>query len=307
MLRALQGTCAAAAWNLGVTLIGDYWQGPDQLRMIGRNEATIAFAVIFYPVLGGSLAEIGGWQWSFLPFLVAFAVAVSVAIFIPSARPKTRRSLREQLGDALPQIRTRRVAGALACNVGLFTLIFGLLVTATPLYLEERFRLSESTRGLVMALTAVTSAAGAMLVQRVHARLPLDKVVAGCFATFAAAFLAMGAFDSVIAFSVASLLYGAADGVLFPTLISTVTGSVPTSSRAAVVAVYLSSSRVGQVSGPLAMGLLAPVVGLNGVFMMGSMFAVSIAALAAIVFANQDVREMQTSGGEPFEPAVLES
>src|SRR5262245_44076840 len=76
-LRLAQGLGAAGLVNLAVVLIGDHWTGIERARLIGYNAAVLTVSIAVVPAIGGALADLGTWRWSFAPYSLALLTAVA--------------------------------------------------------------------------------------------------------------------------------------------------------------------------------------------------------------------------------------
>lgn len=250
LLRLLQGVGAAGLINLAVVIIGDHWDGEERTRMIGRNAACLTAAVAVLPPIGGLLTGLGGWRWSFAPYWVGLVTAVLVRTRLPSTG-RSDVSLGNQLRSTLPFLRTRLVVGTVTVAAVVFALIFGIFLTVIPLYLAGQFEVGASYRGLFLALPATTSTLSALSLGRVERRFGARPVQAAAFVLFATGFALLGLTSSLVVLCVGALVYGLGEGLIIPTLQSTVAGAAPASSRGSVVALFVGCTRAGQTVGPL--------------------------------------------------------
>jgi MFS family permease len=267
--RLVQGVGSAGLINLAVVVIADHWKGPERARVIGQNSAVLTVSLAVLPPLGGALTDLGGWRATFWPYWLGLATAAGVAVVLPRS---SRRDVRigEQVHQALRYLRSAKVLAAMGSGALLFTLIFGLMLTALPLYLAEDFGLGATSRGLVLGIPALTSTASALLLGRLTSRFGARRLV------LAAAF-SIVAEAPVLALVVAgSLLYGFGEGAAIPSLQAIVAGAAPASSRGAVMAVWVGGVRAGQTAGPVLAGIALSQLGAPGTFLAGSGLAAAL-------------------------------
>ena len=279
LLRFLQGVGSAGLINLAVVLISDHWEGLERTKAIGRNSAALTGAVVVLPPIGGLITALGGWRATFVPYWIGLVSAGVVWVRLPrSARHD--RTLRAHLAETLPILRTWAVLGPVLLGTFLFILIFGLFLTAVPLYLEDSFGVGPTGRGLILALPAVTSTVAALSVGRARVRFGLTRVIVGGLVLFALGFGLAASVPSVAAVCVAALLYGGGDGLLISSLQDTVAEVAPPASRGTVIATWVGFARAGQTAGPLMAGWGIDHTGARSVFGAG-------AALATLLVAGQ--------------------
>lgn len=271
-LRFIQGIGSAGLINLAVVLISDHWHGVERTRAIGRNAAALTAAVVVLPPVGGVLAAVGGWQLTFAPYWIGIVSAFVVWRQLPRS---TRRegTLRGQLEETLPILRTRAVLGPVVLGLFVFVLIFGLFLTVIPLYLDDEFGVGSAGRGLVLALPAVTSTIAALSLARVRRRFGIGPVVMLGFGLFVAGFGLAAAVPTLGAVCAAALLYGGGDGLLIASLQDTVAEVAPPESRGTVIATWVGFARAGQTAGPLLAGVGLDAFGARPVFAAGAALA----------------------------------
>jgi ACDE family multidrug resistance protein len=274
-LRLLQGVGSAGLINLALVLIADHWNGVDRARLIGQNSAVLTISLAVLPPVGGLLTDIGGWRATFLPYWVGLATALGAAAVLgPSARQDVRIGV--QARQAVEFLRSPRVVSAMGSGVVLFLLIFGLLLTALPLYLADGFGLGPTSRGLVLGMPALTATIGALSLGRLTARVGARPLVLAGSVVLTGAFLLIGTAAVLPVVIVGALAYGLGEGLAVPSLQNIVAGAAPASSRGSVVAVWVGGVRLGQTAGPLLAGVAVTRIGAAGTFLAGAAIAAGL-------------------------------
>lgn len=252
--RLLQGLVSAGLVSLAVVIIGDHWGGLERARLIGHNAAVLTISVAIYPALGGALAALGGtWRAAFIPYPFAVLVAWYVAVQLPKGRQVEAQtgSLLELGRAALGQLARPVVASSVLLGFVAFVLIFGLFVTTMPLLLDQRFALGVFPRGLVMAVSAIGATITALNLRRLRSRWSGDALIAVSFGIFVMGFAVIAAAPILPILILGSFTYGLAEGAAIPTIQDRVVGASADEVRGAVVALFVSGARAGQVVGPL--------------------------------------------------------
>lgn len=249
-LRLLQGVGSAGLMNLAIVLIADNWSGVERARMIGRNAAALTTAIVVLPPLGGLLGDLWGWRATFAPYWLGLVTAVVMHVRL-AAGTRGDQTLRAQVRALGPLVRRRAVVGPVLLGAIAFVLIFGVFLTAVPLYMDRVFGIDAGGRGLVLALPAVTSTVAALNLGRLRARYSTRVLLGVGFAVFTASFTLLGAVESMVVVCLASLLYGAGDGIVIATLQDGISEVAPPDARGSVVAVWVGVVRAGQTAGPV--------------------------------------------------------
>ncbi len=277
VLRFLQGIGSAGLVNLAVVLIGDHWEGVERVRMIGRNAAVLTLSLALFPVLGGALTDLFGWRAPFLVYPLALLTAWLLVRRLPRSLSR-EVSVWEQVAEAIPILRSPALLGVLGASAATFALIFGVVLTVLPLYLETRFGLPASWRGVLLGLPAVANFTAAVNLGRLSAHFGRRLLLAAAAGAFVAA-LVLVAVAGTLSWLVVGLLgFGLGEGLMVPTLQEVATGAAPASSRGTIVATFVSSARLGQTLGPIGAAASLHALGPATTFVLG-------AGLAAVMLA----------------------
>ncbi len=275
--RLVQGVGSAGLINLAVVIIADHWDGPDRARVIGQNSAVLTISLAVLPPLGGALTDFAGWRATFVPYWIGLVAAAGAGVAL---RRSPRREVRiaEQVREALGYLGSATVLVAMGSGVVLFVLIFGLILTALPLYLAGEFGLGATSRGLVLGLPALTATAGALALGRLTARFGSRRLVLTGSAVLAVAFTVIAQAPVLAVVVAGTLLYGFGEGAAIPSLQSIVAGAAPSSSRGSVVAMWVGGVRAGQTAGPLLAGAVVGGPGAPVAFLLGAGLAAALLA-----------------------------
>lgn len=285
VLRLFQGAGSAGLINLAVVTIGDHWRGNERARLIGRNAAVLTVSLAVFPPLGGLLTDLAGFRAPFALYPLGMLTALWVWRRLPRVDTGVT-SMREQMRGAMPYLRSRTVVGLLVAGVVLFVLIFGLMLTVMPLYLEQRFGLSASLRGVLLALPAITSTTGALLLGRVQEAVGRRRLLTGSAALFVVAFAVVGFAPALPLLVVGILIMGVGEGFLLPGLQDVAASAAPASARGTVVAVWVGAARTGQTVGPLIAGAAYAATGGPVTFLAGAAVALAMPGLLAYSLAG---------------------
>lgn len=261
--RFLQGAGSAGLINLAVVLIGDNFGGAQRAGMIGRNAAVLTVCLALFPLLGGALTDFVGWRGPFLVYPVALVTAAVVARGLPRGGG-TDVDIGEQVRNLGPALRQPGVLGALGAALVTFALIFGILLTVLPIYLEQGFGVSPTVRGLLLGMPALANTALALSAGRLQ-RFSKRALLSTASGLFVVAFLVMASAPSLVLLVAGVVIFGAGEGLMMPNLQDIAAGSSE-SQRGALVALLVSVSRVGQTIGPVSATASFAAVGAPATF-----------------------------------------
>lgn len=279
--RLVQGIGSAGLINLAVVVIADHWHGSDRARVIGQNSAVLTVALAVLPPLGGALTDVAGWRATFAPYWFGLVTAAGVAV-VTDRSPRRNVRIGQQLGQARGYLRSAPVLAAIASGSVIFLLVFGLMLTALPLYLAEEFGLSASARGVVLGLPALTATIGSLALGHLTERFDARRLILAGSAILAVAFTIVAGAPVLAVVVLGALLYGFGEGATIPSLQAIVAGSAPASSRGAVVAVWVGGVRAGQTAGPIIAGLALSQWGAPGTFVAGAGLALTLLVAQAL-------------------------
>lgn len=273
--RFLQGIGGAGLINLAVVLIGDHWAGLERTKLIGRNSAVLTVCLLIVPTLGGLIGEFSSWRYAMALGALALPLASVAWRTLPNTRPGTERTVGDQLRGAAAVLRQPAVLTILLSGVLLFTVIFGVFLTALPVHLEQEFGLSAGRRGLVLSVFAVGASLTAFNLGVIRARIGARPLLVASSVFIAVAAAAIGVAPTVTLVVIAAMLYGLGDGAAIPALQDLITSSAPDDQRASVMAAWVSGVRLGQTIGPIGAAALFAATSTRTTMLVGAaLFAV---------------------------------
>lgn len=278
-LRAVQGVGAAGLLGLPVVLIGDLFEGPARVRVMGYNLASVTASGAVAPIIGGLLARSDPFR-PFLLYAIAFGLLPIAALLPIEGRGKPERPIRH----AVAAIRQMRERGTLADFVGIVpavgvvSLIFGGFVfVGTPLHLDAAFGTPVAARGWIIAAASGSAAIFSSQVGRIVARFGASAVfTAAGFATFfGLAVIAVGGSVGLVPLGLAFVGFGIA--TFYPVMQAAATSAVEADHRGIVVGLFTTSLRTAQGIGPVVASSMFVALGGHAMFAVGSGLALALA------------------------------
>jgi len=282
-LRFLQGIGGAALGSLNVTIIGDLFSGKERTAAMGYNSSVLSIGTATYPAIGGALATLG-WYYPFFLAFLGIPVGIMVLFSLNNPEPQNRQRLRDYLRNLWLSLKDRRVVALFIASTVTFIILYGTYLTYFPLLIAEKFGSSPLVIGLVMsamsATTAVTSSQLGRLA-RVFSERTLLRV---SFLIYGIALAVIPGVPSLRMLLVPTIIYGIAHGVNIPCIISLLSGMAPMEYRAAFMSANGMVLRLGQTLGPLLMGFMYALRGLDGAFFAGTALGVCMFILLGFLF-----------------------
>jgi MFS family permease len=293
--RALLGLAVAGVMTSTTSLIADYYAGPMRSQMMGLQAAFMGFGGVVFLTLGGFLAD-ASWRLPFLLYLVGLALAPLVALrLVEPIRSGATAGLGAGDGAGGLPIRTLAplYAMALAGQV-----VFYLVPTQLPFYLEDLAGVGAVGAGLAIALSTLVAALTSMSFGRVGERFSRKAISAATFVLLGVGYGAVGLSNSVGLVLAGLAVGGVGVGLLLPNLNTWIASAVPDSARGRAVGGLTTFVFLGQ--------FLSPVVSLpvGGAFGLGTAYV--LAGLLALVVAGLIAAFLREGKAQP-QPGTHES
>lgn len=258
--RLVMGIFASASVPLGIAYIGDVIPPAERQATLANFIGLSVLGQTLGPLFGGALTDALGWRAPFVA-LAALFIAVSLVLYVRTARawPAPGPGGFAPMA-AYRQILPRRPVQWLAgTGIAETFFFFGAYVFIGAL-LKERFDLSYTAIGLVLAGYGAGGLAYSLLARRLIAALGERGLVAGGGILGAALFVAV-ALAPAWAWTIACTVgLGVAFYMLHNTVQMKATEAAP-DARGATVALYASCWAIGQAAGVAAMGAAVGFIG----------------------------------------------
>ncbi|MFQ5703556.1 MAG: MFS transporter [Gemmatimonadales bacterium] len=294
-LRFLQGIGASSLGALNVTMVADLFAGHDRSAAMGYNASVLSIGTGLYPAIGGSLALLGWYYPFFLP-LLALPVALAVLLALDNPEPEAGGSLREYIAVTLKAVWQPQVLALFASSVITFVLIYGSFLTYFPFLLTSSYAASPAFIGLVMSLASVATAITAFKVGTLSERFGSRILVKVGFALYVVALAGIPFARSLWSLALPILLFGVANGLNIPSIMTILTGFAPSEYRAAFMALNGTLLRLGQTLGPVIVGVAVQAFGMSGSFVASSVLA--LAMLLGLMMVLRTTLDASGSNGQ---------
>ena len=273
LLRFLQGAGAAGLGAINVTIIGDLYTGQERVAAMGCNSSVLSVGTASYPAIGGALATLG-WFYPFLLPLAAIPVAVAVLFSLENPEPSRSQDFRQYLADAWKVMANRRVAALFALGTLTFIIYYGSYLAYFPLLITDTFGVSLFVVGLIVSAASVATALASSQSGRLAGMFSARALIGISCLLYAVPLLAIPMVSRVWLYLIPVSIFGVAQGINMPSLMTLLAEQAPMDQRGAVMSVNGMVLRLGQTLGPLVMGVMLSVAGMGAVFIAGAVCAV---------------------------------
>jgi MFS family permease len=308
-LRFFQGIGAAALGSLNVTIIGDLYSRQTCVKAMGYNASVTSIGTAAYPAIGGTLAGLFGWVYPFLLPIFAIPIGIIAILLLENPEPNETAHFANYLRAAWKGIRNWQVLGVFVASVFTFIILYGAIVTYFP-YLPMFAGNSIISGGLISTMSIFT-ALTATQVGRLTLRFSEKTLILIAFPLYAIA-LALIAFLPIIwaviiypqvpfipilwSVAIPMIVFGIAQALNMPSLQNLLARIAPSEYRAALMSLNGMVLRLGQTLGPLLMGLVIALQGLNGVYGTAALLALLV---VPIVFLTLKGKEKSREKNQP--------
>lgn len=297
-MRAVQGTCFAAAMPLTITLLGDAFSGGQRVRALAGRNAVLTSSEVILPT-GGAL--LGALSWRAPLFVQAVTIPLAVyAFLILEERQDGVRQRRTYARDLLSVLRSQH--GMFAVLLTAFSRYFFKLVVLAflPVMLVSETGATLAQVGIVISFASLIAVITTAVMPALIRRIPPSAS-----ATSSIVFLAL----STAAFAivpdwrwalVAAVAYGVGDGQIAVLQDTYAIHTARAHIRAGMVSISQTARNLGKFVGPLAM---TAVVAASSV-RVGFLFIAASGLLMAPVMLQLRTmdRELQAGDGGETEP-----
>jgi MFS family permease len=275
-LRVVQGVAFAAGFNAASTLAAELSPPGRRAAALGIFGVSTLGTHALAPTIGEQLVRFGGFE---LLFVVAAGYCV-VGLVLTRGLPRSH----VHGGPIVARVRFDRGLATTIAVVGLCGVAFGTVITFIPTFVHDA--------GLGSVATFFLSYTGAALATRFTAAGLGDtyghrRVIVPSLAVLATSITALAAVRSPLTLALAGVVFGTAQGIVYPTLNAFAIGHAPPGQLGRLQTLFNGAFNLGVTSGAFALGSVADLYGHRAAFLCAATTAA--VALALFVTGTQDV------------------
>ena len=291
ILRVLQGAGAASLGSLNTALIGDIYAKEERGKIMGKVAGVLSIGTASYPAIGGAMAMLG-WYFPFLLPLLALPVGWAVLFKLNNPEPVREQKLGAYLKNALSGIKDPSVIVLFLSTFVVFIMLYGAYLTYFPLLLNDKFSASSFVIGILMTSMSATTAIVASQLGRINRHFPEHKLIPYSFLLYVTALLAIPFVEVIWLMPLPIILFGAGQGLNFPSIQARLTKMAPIQYRGIFMSVNGMILRIGQTLGPIVIGWFYAWGGNLYAFWGGAIVGLVMFFLALRFVASQSQPEM---------------
>src|SRR6266566_3980333 len=267
-LRALQGLAFAAGFNAASTLAAEFAPEGRRAAALGLFGVSTLATHALAPTLGEQLVRLGGFPALFVAASVFSAVGLAVAWPLPDDAPA-------RIHAAVPLRATAELSTAIA-TVACCGVAFGAVITYVPTFVQDAALGSVATFFLSYTAAAVLTRVSA---GGLGDSLGRRTVVLPALGLLALSIALLATVRSASALATAGLLFGTAQGFVYPTLNAYTIDLAEPGQLGRTQTLYNGAFNLGTTAGSMALGLVAHTFGHRVMFLVAAGMAVAALAL----------------------------
>lgn len=275
LLRFLQGIGAASLPSLSVTLLGDLYAADKRTTAMGYNASVSSIGTASYPAIGGALATLG-WFYPFMLPIVAIPIGFLVLFKLKNPEPKGNRNLKEYLRNAGKVLKNRQLFGLFIASAANFFLLYGAYIIYLPQLIKNTFKQPPWTIGLILSSVSVALAITALQLGKISRKYSATTLIRASFVLYALALFIVPFLDNIWLLLIPTTIFGVGLGIGLPSTQTLLAELAPREYLATILSVNGTFFGIGQTLGPLLMGIVFGIGGINSVFFTGVGFAILI-------------------------------
>lgn len=282
ILRFFQGMGAASLGSLNVTIIGDLYSGKKRTEAMGYNTSVLSVGTASYPAIGGAMATLG-WYYPFALSFMGVPIGFLVLFSLKNPEPRNEQNLKVYLKNALKSMRNWRVAGLFLASIVTFIILYGTYLTYFPILMGNLFGASPLVIGLIMSAMSLTTAFTSSQLRNLSKLSPEKNLFKIAFIIYALALVSIIFVPNLLFMLVPVALFGVAQGINIPSIQTLLVRLAPMDHRGIFMSINGMVLRLGQTLGPVLMGSVFGVWGMDGVFYAGACLSLIMFVSAVIM------------------------
>ncbi len=270
LLRALQGVAFAAGFNAASTLAVDFAPPARRGEALGLFGVSTLATHALAPTIGEQLIGVGGFPLLFVVAGGYSVVGLAIAWTLPAPVLPVH-------GRSAP-LRPTPDLMALLLAVGCCGVAFGTVVTFTPTFVHDEHLGPVATFFLSYTLAAI---AVRIVAGRLGDRVGYRRVALPAMLGLAASIAALATVHSVLLLGIVGLVFGAMQGLVFPTLNAFAIAHAEPTQIGRLQTFFNGTFNLGVTAGAMLLGNVVDAFGHRSAFR----FAAATALLAVVLVA----------------------
>jgi len=282
-VQVLLGIGHSLFWPISEALVSEISPLQERASAFGRYAVAWGSGFLVGPLIGGIIAEAGGFQFAFL--IAGILILTTAGASVLAIRGGQKRQPGARLASAKPSWKLiSSVLPMLLVQVP-YAIVLAFVVSIFPGYaVESGLTLPEVgilLSGFGFVRTVVFSLAGRM------GRMGERKSIGSAFLGMAIVLLLMLFDRSFIALLADSCLIGAFIGIIYPQTLAYVSKRSPTENLGFAIGAYETIFGIGFAVGPILSGFVAQTAGVN--FALLILAVIALATIPVLAFPRRAI------------------
>ncbi|MBD3405641.1 MAG: MFS transporter [Candidatus Lokiarchaeota archaeon] len=286
VLRLIQGTAAAGLFIATVTLITANFEGVQQNRVLGMNNAILSLSAAILPVVGGAIVAIS-WNAPFAAYLLAIPIGYLAMKKIECPKcDATRGGL--SIRSALNSLRTKKMVVPYSTAVFSEIILFGAVFTTLPFFLSTQYALDSLTIGFVVSIGSIASALASVASGKVAEYITNRQMIALAFVFNAIGLVGLWAAPTLILTILAASQIGAAVGFSLPAVDARISAIIEEKHRGEALSIRNSFTFLGRTLGPLLFTGIAASIGYPPLLLWTGILCIIVVIFLSVAYRGKD-------------------
>ncbi|PSJ52722.1 MFS transporter [Pseudaminobacter soli (ex Li et al. 2025)] len=280
MSRMILGVAVAFIMTAQTALIGDYFTGETRSALTGLQISARNFGGLVFILLAGSVAAISPRLAFGVYGLAVLVLPLTWMAIVEPRRTLPIRQAGHETGTGEP-VRRRLLFMGLMAVQSLTNMIFFIMPTQLPFFLDARGYHSATLTGMTLSILMLAGGCLALLYTRIQRTIGYAGVFAFGYAAMAIGFLLLVLSPPLFLTFAGAASIGAGYAFVSPTFVTITLNLAPSHRRGVAGGILTASVFIGQFCSPL---LSTPAVsgfGYDGLF-FGAVVVLTIMAIAAL-------------------------
>jgi MFS family permease len=277
--RAIFGLAVAGIMTISVTLIGDYYSGEYQNKIIGMRASFMTFGGVIMIFIGGVLADIN-WHLPFALYLISFVVLAGVILFIDEPHRESTMQIEKSVAEHESSMRAHTKVILFAYSVGFITvMLFYYIILFGPFYLVEEFSRSPSDIGLALSINSLFAGFASIGFKRLKAKYHYHALFGLLYIFMAIGFLLLSVAPNFGIVILAFIVFGIGVGMFIPNINSWLFGQTHAPIRGRMIGGFTTFVFLGQFASPITGNFILEITDTSGLFLVSAFVFIIFAAL----------------------------
>ncbi|MEZ8636115.1 multidrug effflux MFS transporter [Vibrio cyclitrophicus] len=185
--RVFQAFAGSAITVIATAIVKDLYDGREREKIMATIMSLVIIAPMVAPVFGAFLLQIASWRMMFVTLAVFGAFAsVLACCYRETLETKYQGSMFRSWGRMGVVMKNRSFAKLLVIFSIIPMALMGFLAAGSYIYINH-FGLTEQQFSYAFAFNALCASFGPTIYMKLSYRMPVQKVISGCFALLALA------------------------------------------------------------------------------------------------------------------------